>query len=347
MLGPKNHPHLIKLLASYRHKQYYHLIFPCADGNLRNYWARDELPHFDKETLLWSVRQMAGIADGICHIHAFRVPYDLDVDNKLRLQDGGVKLSVREGEQKFGRHGDIRPENILWFSGESALKITDFGLGRFHGRDSRSGIDPRKVTHSPTYEPPECRLSRPVSRVYDIWSLGCIFLEFVTWLLGGSKQIDAFSDARGYGPVAVDENGISDDNFYTIFSDENHEKDAKVRDAVVQWVNLLHEDKMCPDLIHDLLDMIMEKLLKTNPNERVKATELVKDMNELVRRAESEESYLIRPNPRPSPAPITLAPITSISSHNKLSGKTVRFREDQQPLTTQPLTTSKSWPLGT
>jgi len=180
------------------------------------------------------------------------------------------------------------------------LKITDFGLGRFHGRDSRSGIDPRKVATSPTYEPPECTIGRPVSRAYDIWSLACLYLEFVTWMLSGNQQIEEFGDDRGR---EIPKEPFTDDNFFTVFIDDNHERNAVVREAVIQWVRGLHAHKNCSELIHDLLNLIMGAMLKVDPAERIKACDLAETMKELVKRAESSYTYLVEPAPWPLPPP--------------------------------------------
>jgi serine/threonine protein kinase len=305
VLGPQNHPHLIQLLASYHKDNYYHLIFPCADSNLKTYWAQNKTPDFDKETVLWSIRQMSGIASALDYIHSFKTEIDLDVEGGIRIQDG-VKLSVKKGEEKYGRHGDIKPENILWFNEGNVLKITDFGLGRFHGRDSRSGIDPRKVASSLTYEPPECKIGRPVSRAYDIWSLACLFLEFVTWLLEGDDQIEEFANVRGEDvrEVRVEERGeINDDNFFTTFIDDDREKNAIVRYAVIQWVDRIHSLENCSEVIHDILDLIMGGMLNIDPSDRIKAPELKEKMEKYVKKAERTERYLIRSAPRPSTTP--------------------------------------------
>jgi serine/threonine protein kinase len=286
---------------------YFHLIFSCADGNLRTYWGKKRFPKFDKETVLWAIRQMSGIASALNCVHNFETTFDLKVEGGARFPNDGVMLRVKEGEEKYGRHGDIKPENILWFrqppdckkkDKEGILQITDFGLGRFHGRDSRSNVDPRRVMTSPTYEPPECKLERPVSRAYDIWSLACLFLEFATWLLEGTDQIEAFANARGQWTGI-----ISDDNFFTIFSDENNEKDAQVRRAVIGWVDRLHAHDRCSQLIHDLLDLVMKNLLRTNPAERMRAETLNLEMKKLVRNAESNNTYLVESAPRPMPTP--------------------------------------------
>ncbi|KAH7268549.1 hypothetical protein B0J15DRAFT_578735 [Fusarium solani] len=60
--------------------------------------------------------------------------------------------------QLFGRHGDIKPENILWFSGprpftenyKGILKITDFGIAEFSTKPAvdrkRRGDAPNSAT---------------------------------------------------------------------------------------------------------------------------------------------------------------------------------------------------------
>lgn len=175
-LGRKKHPHLIELYATYTLNSKYHLIFPCANSNLRERWDYDKNPAFNEDNVSWSIEQMKGVASGLNLIHNFRI-----TDKDMALEpDGGVRkpldatLRVYNGEQWYGRHGDIKPENILWFKRDEirndlgVLKIADFGLGRFHGRDTRSNIRPTYAHASPTYEPPECTLHIDVSRAYDI-----------------------------------------------------------------------------------------------------------------------------------------------------------------------------------
>jgi serine/threonine protein kinase len=104
--------------------------------------------------------------------------------------------------QVHGRHGDLKPENILWFksydstdqSSFGVLKISDFGLTRFHGTRSKSRTESFAV--SPTYRPPEYDVAMMVSQGFDIWSLGCVLLEFVTWYLLGGEGVENFSGER-------------------------------------------------------------------------------------------------------------------------------------------------------
>jgi serine/threonine protein kinase len=109
--------------------------------------------------------------------------------------------------KQYGRHGDLNPGNILWFndcdSGENVLsgtlKIADFGQAEFNSLKSRTAR--RDVANTLTYRPPECdrlvRNEQPIIRQrYDIWCLGCVFLEFVTWVLGGEELQEDFARER-------------------------------------------------------------------------------------------------------------------------------------------------------
>lgn len=299
-LGTKHqHQHLIKLLATYRHEEKYHLMFPYANANLRDYWDARPSPAFDQTTVLWSLRQMTGIANALQLIHNFTVTLPLSVPGEVRVQKD-VELRVTKGEELFGRHGDIKPENILWFEKSpdtederGILQIADFGLGRFHGRDSRSNVPPESIFFSPTYEPPECKLRRPVSRAYDLWSLGCLYLEFITWLLMGSEAIEEFSDFRGQ----ISNIGINDDNFFTIIKDAQDGTDAVVRKQVIEWVNRLHEHEKCSLLMHDILDLTMEQLLLINAKDRSKVIWLSHEMKNFLKKALESTEYMLDPIP--------------------------------------------------
>jgi serine/threonine protein kinase len=299
MLDSQNpHLNLIQLLATFKQGNKYHLIFPWAQGNLRKYWEENANPKFDKSTVMWSLEQMAGITNALMNVHTFTPKFPHDGKSGVRLT-GTAKLSVEAGEEKFGRHGDIKPENILWFKdeplnqhGNGVLKLADFGLGRFHGRDSRSGLSPSGIRASPTYEPPECQLHLPVSRSYDIWSLGCVLLEFVTWLMKGNSEIVRFSEFRG----TVNIYGIDDDNFFTIMHPTQPNK-AIIRTKVVDWVRQLREHERCSELIHDLLSTIMTDLLLIDSSCRISADELNRKMQKYCEKARHVPDYMLKPNP--------------------------------------------------
>jgi len=177
----ENPNHLISLLASYEQRGYYHFIFPHADSNLREYWENHE-PGVGAEpttTALWLAAQCHGLARGLATIHCLASFSPTKPTNGREGEAGSVCC----------RHGDIKPDNILWFPDPvrgstynmGILKITDFGAAELLEKD-------KKVPNiiAPTsfmYEHPEDRVALRNSD--DIWGLGCVFLEFVAWYVGG------------------------------------------------------------------------------------------------------------------------------------------------------------------
>lgn len=187
------HPHLVSLLAAFQKGNNYYLLFHWAYSDLKNFW-QSETPGsaLDKGCISWMFEQFRGIAAGLQHIHHYKVS-----------QHKQTSLKVSK-DPIFGRHGDIKPENLLLFKRKNSpgdkgiIQLSDFGLAKFHSEDSRSGIRPSKLDGcSPTYRPPEVDFKDgEVSRDYDIWSLACVLLEFVTWHLGGWKELQNYVQQR-------------------------------------------------------------------------------------------------------------------------------------------------------
>lgn len=154
------------------------------------YWRNiNPRPQFDAATVLWVAEQCGGIADGVMRIHQY---------------DSSESLSSLASKKQFmfGSHGDIKPQNILWFPDPGAssrivggtLKLSDFGLADLKEEEAKPASS-RAV--SPSYRAPESDLPdfRP-GRSYDIWTLGCLYLEFITWLLGGWQLVNEFTNRR-------------------------------------------------------------------------------------------------------------------------------------------------------
>ncbi|KAF5717856.1 CMGC kinase [Fusarium mundagurra] len=183
-LGKTNHCHLVSVLGAYCQFNEYYLIFDWADCDLLRYWKdRHSEPDFSLENVLWLAEQCVGLASG------------------LEQQDDTGDRSLKK---LYGRHGDIKPENILWYrdsdQGPGTLRICDFGVSEIHSTQSRSGIGNSHVASSPYYRPPEWELQDgTISRSYDIWTIGCLYLEFLGWLLGGwnLSQKTCYSKASG------------------------------------------------------------------------------------------------------------------------------------------------------
>lgn len=177
------HEHLLTMLTAFVHQHRFNFVFPWAQCQLDSYWYDDTAWKKEAETFEWTLNQMHGLMGAIEKLHE---PTHL---HKSRL----------EPQDRFGLHADIKPDNILFFKSNKhprgILILSDFGLASFHRQESRSNIPNKAIPGVPGYRPPECDIEGgTISRKYDIWTLGCLFLEMVTWVLGGKQLLKEFDD---------------------------------------------------------------------------------------------------------------------------------------------------------
>lgn len=198
------HPNLISLLATYEQFGQFYLIFPWAEADLQSYLERiNPNPPIDHLNVRWLAKQCHGIADGLCRLHRHQTAYV----NKVWSDNTYSSTEDRSGSTKkfqlYGRHGDIKLQNLLWFynpkeSGDrGVLKIADFGLAEFKTSPARLYKGSSQIAFSPPYQPPECNMmGGRVGQSHDIWSLGCLYLELIAWSLGGWELVKTFQESR-------------------------------------------------------------------------------------------------------------------------------------------------------
>lgn len=266
MLKIKSRKHLVELLTTYEHQNQYHLIFRWAEGgNLADLWkAHIRKPEIDHNRICWFAEQCHGLAHGLDGIHDTRLsqkevediqgpPVATDSTKAastarhhiIKQPEEGTRVNSRH-DQDCGRHGDIKPHNVLWFRqddnqfGHGELKISDFGLTTFHST-ATTKVPSEGIARTQTYMAPEFDLNESLSRPFDIWSLGCTYLEFITWILLGAEGVEQFSKSR------LEETGTNPnlmyDNFYKIIG-KKRDRRAEVKTSVkmvshtaTQWYN--------------------------------------------------------------------------------------------------------------
>jgi serine/threonine protein kinase len=107
-------------------------------------------------------------------------------------------------------HRDIKPSNILIYRHADdqrlVAKLADFGLAK------KNTLDPRKTRNLLRYE--------------DVWKLGTVFAELLTYLSGGPKGVRQF---RSFITVTYDQ--VTSDTFEDIRYDEN-----RVKSEVIEWL---------------------------------------------------------------------------------------------------------------
>lgn len=252
-LNKLNHPHIVRFMNAFRRgnegDQTHYLMFEWADGgSLRDLWRQLPQPEMTPTLVTELVEQLLGLADAICAAH--------NLDSK------GTNF----------RHGDLKPDNILWFTNGTVLgrlKIGDWGLAKQHYFVTEKRTNKTSTMHGTLrYEPPEVKTGAGVlSRLYDIWAMGCIILEFIVWLLYGDDELKRFS-------LEVKGESSEDSPCYQL-SYKGGKKTARVHDAAVRWMNHLEKDPACAEgtAMGDLLKLVREKLLVVELGQRHGSTE--------------------------------------------------------------------------
>jgi serine/threonine protein kinase len=197
------------------------------------------------------------------------------------------------------RHGDLKPGNILCVEegGETILKIADFGVSRIHHAQTtyrKSATTTALLT--PSYQGPEVEFEkvdkkdqRPRSRKYDIWSLGCVFLEFSIWLLHGPKAIEGFAGARGNGTSSTG----SSPPLYEVT--DKAAKVAKVHLLVSWTIDSLQDNPQCKGetALAALLSLIKNQMLQPEVDSRPLTADICKQLENIRQEAEKRSSYLL------------------------------------------------------
>ncbi|TGJ87797.1 hypothetical protein E0Z10_g906 [Xylaria hypoxylon] len=257
------HPHLIQHIATVQRGDLFYAILYWADGgNLSDFWERypNAFQTRCPELFTWCLQQMLGLVEALFALH---------------------KVNCR--------HGDLKPENILCFlksddpkiphSQYGTLVIADVGVSRVHRLATELRHDPTdtKAT-TPSYEAPEAETDRhkPRRRRYDMWSVGCIFMEFVIWWLDGYDAIGAFRELR-----KMNDNSFNQKAPYYQCTGNT----AIIHPAVSTRLNELKNDTRCakdPGLA-DLIKLIADDLIVIDPEKRPTAGKLSEKFKEIFR----------------------------------------------------------------
>lgn len=240
-------PHVVDIAAmiAIGKKQYF--LFPWADGgNLLNLWkSRDSHLHrseIAEQRIPDIVDQLVGLAHALKTLHDFH-----------------------HGNADSYRHGDLKPENILIFDSKDSnslgvWKMADLGLARYHMAATGDRIHPTSNSGAGTisYQPPETvnAKSAPTSRLYDIWSMGCIILQLMTWLLYGNRKVEELTR----NTKSVFAKGESS-YWSAAWTDEKGFHNINVHRSVKDHMKQMKRDLRGSKALRDLLSIVEDKLL--------------------------------------------------------------------------------------
>lgn len=294
-LNNENHPNLIRLLVTFQHRDHLHLVFPWADGNLQDFWKKEypdpHNPARNSDLAQWVAQQCLGLALGLKAIHHNCVD---------RLQAWEQDLPFDASQKKHGRHGDFKPENILWYrqngtnspnSVTGILKVSDFGFADFHVSLSKSDIPLSRLRGmTPTYRAPEWDVTEKVSPAYDIWCFGCVLLEFVEWYLRGWQGVKDFEEKRIKDSIHVLAH-YREDNFFNFPKTGDEMRRAVAKESVRLEIQDLRHHKKCSDFILDLLHYIEYDLLRMQPQKRASCDSVVDTLQDFWENCKADLTY--------------------------------------------------------
>jgi len=285
------HKNVIEFIGAVERGYDRYLMFRWAEeGNLRTFWRTNSRPALTTALVKDVVYQIIGLVDALQKLHTG---------------------SYRTGGESF-RHGDLKPENILCVTIKPPqtdgginipeLKISGMGLAKYHSvaTEFRPPTSMRYTTAR--YEPPEVLSpGQRRSRRYDMWSLGCIILETVIWLLYGNQTLEIFNEK------IVDKSGLKTHwfGFEQSTRPGDHRSRVSVHCNIQDTMQALSKDQECDSdtAMRDLLEIVRAKLLvvelgaaiamgaKSGTGRRITSYELSKCLQEMAKKGETNEHY--------------------------------------------------------
>jgi len=187
------HRNMVQLLSSFSINEpiaglAYNLLFPLADGSLKDLLDRDSEDHIrlletDEEVF----SELYGLSSALENLHSY-------VDAVC-----GIRL--------IGSHFDLTPRNILIH--QDRLLLADFGFSRLRNESSDS-VTPFKGGAG-DFLAPECvgKDFGPLhkhGRKSDIWSFGGILAVIIAFMVGGKERVQKFRQKR---MLSGEENGTT------------------------------------------------------------------------------------------------------------------------------------------
>lgn len=158
------------------------------------------------------------------------------------------------------------------------------------------------------YEPPEATKENKWSRRYDIWSIGCIILEFIVWMVYGTNELLEFNKRIA--------NELGKQEHYFRQDRANGGTSFRVHPAVTSMMDRLSQHPHCiagQTALGDLLWVVRNKLLvvalespaagtgnsqqfsaNTQFQARADAKILKSDLDSIIRRGNQRGSYWLK-----------------------------------------------------
>lgn len=201
-------------------------------GKLRDLYASNPRPILEAGFVCELFQQLTGLVEAL-----------------RSLQD----LEANRGS--LYRQGSLRPEDIWICEDGSQVGVMKLCGMEWKGRHLQHDSTPNR----PSYEPPEAGPDGRSTRSwwYDVWSVGCIILELMVWLLYGNSELESFTRSIN----VASKSGSP----YWLMEEDGTQRRAQVHPKVRACMDHIARDPECNGArvtaIGDLLTMVRTQLL--------------------------------------------------------------------------------------
>ena len=277
-----HHRNIVQLLNAFRYEEhgnavYYNFSFPLAAGNLKELFNHHVAP-FAFFRNPWA-HKPTGEVDLNTNLTAHRLSdefYSLAVENLWSEFEGLGSALAHLHEKCQIAHSDIKPSNVLLYGPHGSppkitAKLTDFGLAVDLTTRLTWQLGSKAAQSAWQYDAPEIRAAFNMSRNSsshakptevahelnaeqlmsgDVWKLGSVFVEMLTFLVEGLHSTIRF---RKFITTTVGEL-TSDD-----LSDTQFDDGEKVKVEVLQWLLRLAAKDLRAQEMHDLLRSMLDQ----------------------------------------------------------------------------------------
>ncbi|KAI1815225.1 HET-domain-containing protein [Poronia punctata] len=330
---PEDTAHLIRRISAFKWCDGHYIMFEWASGGtLRDFWSTnpDVYRNLGGGHIIEFLDQICGVAKALQTLHHTNPRTETGLlgisstgHKEGKGQSNGRNTFVPsfkypgsgdDQSARHWRHGDLKPDNILVFEEKDrwlgVLKISDLGLAKKHEfvTEVRPGATATRHT-TLHYEAPEALVNptgRPRSRRYDIWSMGCIILESIIWLLYGYEELDSFYKE------AENIDHRSQTLYFTAKRQQTNDGGTQVTEATVNQVSLhwidhmLRYDPECRSFqsqkpstaLGEVLQLVKDELLVVEVISRASAETLFTTLDNIRKRARQDKNYLFGGTPR-------------------------------------------------
>jgi serine/threonine protein kinase len=254
-----NHTNLARCLGSWTYDSDVYMLYERAHCDLETFMLED-----GTVTAAILEKQLCGLADALLVIHS-------------------LNRSKNDASKRLGCHNNLKFQNILvYYENEQihSFRISDFCCAETREYDfeidGKSWSSYRTTDRVSKYnEAPESKSRGTVSQPFDLWSLGCIYLEILVWFIDGDRVLDEFREDRGEETRPEDSTDIGffdgELGFYNMVADGPGLKPQLCATVLAKIVDLLDRFKGPLRRIVDLVPLLLE----LDPEKRLTAEELV------------------------------------------------------------------------